>query len=241
MTWLPWMGTVRAFTRTYVQVEVVMSDDRGVEDLSPRQREILDFVVAAVEQDGVVPSYREIGTALGIASTNAVSDHLKALIRKGYLERVGEPGRPRSLRLTEHATGFLEDSAVTTVPVLGRIAAGVPLLAEENYEGSIRVDHSMLPPGGKVFALIVTGESMIEDGILDGDTLFVRQKDDARDGEIAVVMVDGEATVKRIYRERGDKLRLQPANSAMEPIIVDRRSGDVRVIGVAVGVFRKFR
>ncbi|MCA9493525.1 MAG: repressor LexA, partial [Myxococcales bacterium] len=85
------------------------------------------------------------------------------------------------------------------------------------------------------------GESMIEDGILDGDTLFVRQKDDARDGEIAVVMVDGEATVKRIYRERGDKLRLQPANSAMEPIIVDRRSGDVRVIGVAVGVFRKFR
>ncbi|MCB9687162.1 MAG: repressor LexA [Alphaproteobacteria bacterium] len=212
-----------------------------MEELSPRQREILDFVVAAVEQDGVVPSYREIGTALGIASTNAVSDHLKALIRKGYLERVGDPGRPRSLRLTEHATGFLEDSAVTTVPVLGRIAAGVPLLAEENYEGSIRVDQSMLPPGGKVFALIVTGESMIEDGILDGDTLFVRQKDDARDGEIAVVMVDGEATVKRIYRERGDKLRLQPANSAMEPIIVDRRSGDVRVIGVAVGVFRKFR
>lgn len=218
-----------------------MSDREGVEELSPRQREILDFVVAAVEQDGVVPSYREIGSALGIASTNAVSDHLKALIRKGYLERVGDPGRPRSLRLTEHATGFLEDTAVTTVPVLGRIAAGVPLLAEENYEGSIRVDSSMLPPGGKVFALIVTGESMIEDGIFDGDTLFVRQKDDARDGEIAVVMVDGEATVKRIYREKGDKLRLQPANSAMEPIVVDRRSGDVRVIGVAVGVFRKFR
>ncbi len=211
------------------------------EELSPRQREILDFVVSSVEQGGVVPSYREIGQALGITSTNAVSDHLKALIRKGYLERVGDPGRPRSLRITEHATGFLEDSGVTSVPVLGRIAAGVPLLAEENYQGSVRVDSSMLPPGGKVFALVVTGDSMIEDGIFDGDTLFVRQKEEARDGEIAVVMVDGDATVKRVFREKGEKLRLQPANSAMEPIVVDRRSGDVRVIGVAVGVFRKLR
>lgn len=214
--------------------------DADLEELSPRQREILDFITSAVEQDGVVPSYREIGQALGIGSTNAVSDHLKALIRKGYLERVGEAGRPRSLRLTEQATGFLEDSSVTSIPVLGRIAAGVPLLAEENYEHSVRVDSSMLPPGGKVFGLIVTGDSMIGDGIFDGDTLFVRQKEEARDGEIAVVMVEGEATVKRLYRE-GDVLRLQPANSAMDPIIVDRRAGDVRVIGVAVGVFRKIR
>ena len=151
----------------------------GGPELSPRQREILDFVAAQVEQGGVVPSYREIGLALGITSTNAVSDHLKALIRKGYLERVGDPGRPRSLRLTEQTTGFLEDDSVTVVPVLGRIAAGVPLLAEENYQGSIRVDASMLPPGGKVFALVVTGESMIDDGIHDGDTLFVRQKEEA--------------------------------------------------------------
>jgi repressor LexA len=215
--------------------------DAQAEELSPRQREILDFVMSAVEQDGVVPSYREIGAALGITSTNAVSDHLKALIRKGYLERVGDPGRPRSLRLTEHATGFLEDTGVTSVPVLGRIAAGVPLLAEENYEGSLRVDSAMLPPGGKVFALVVTGDSMIEDGIFDGDTLFVRQREDARDGEIAVVMVDGDATVKRVFREKGDRLRLQPANSAMQPIVVDRRAGDVRVVGVAVGVFRNFR
>jgi repressor LexA len=208
-------------------------------DLSPRQREMLDFVVAAVEQSGVVPSYREIGQALGITSTNAVSDHLKALVRKGYLERVGDPGRPRSLRLTERTTG-MDDESVTVVPVLGRIAAGVPLLAEENYEGSVRVDRSMLPPGGKVFALVVTGDSMIEDGIHDGDTLFVRQKDDARDGEIAVVMVDGEATVKRVFRE-GDRLRLQPANAAMQPIVVDRRAGDVRVVGIAVGVYRRIR
>jgi repressor LexA len=210
-----------------------------VEELSPRQRDILDFIVAEVAQAGVVPSYREIGGALGIESTNAVSDHIKALIRKGYVERVGEPGRPRSLRLTERATGHLDD-AVTVIPVLGRIAAGVPLLAEQNYEGSLKIDASMLPPGGRIFGLMVTGESMIEDGILDGDMLLVRQRSDARDGEIAVVMVEGEATVKRLYRE-GDRLRLQPANVAMEPIYVDRKSGEVQVVGVAVGVFRKIR
>jgi repressor LexA len=214
-------------------------DTPAHDQLSERQRQMLEFIVAQVDQSGVVPSYREIGSALGIDSTNAVSDHLKALIRKGYVERVGDPGRPRSLRLTERAARRQSDDSVVMVPVLGRIAAGVPLLAEENYLGSIRVDPSMLPPGGKVFGLVVTGESMIEDGILDGDTLFVRQKEEARNGEIAVVMVDGDATVKRVYRE-GGRLRLQPANSAMEPIWVDS-TADVKVIGVAVGVFRKIR
>ncbi|MEQ1564928.1 MAG: transcriptional repressor LexA [Myxococcota bacterium] len=218
--------------------ERITADSLGAE-LSPRQREILDFIVAQVAQTGVVPSYREIGGALGIESTNAVSDHLKALTRKGYIERVGEPGRPRSLRLTEHTTGLVQDDQVTMVPILGRIAAGVPLQAVENYESSLRLDQSMLPPGGKVFGLVVTGDSMIEDGILDGDTLFVRQKEEARDGEIAVVMVDGDATVKRVFRE-GDKLRLQPANASMAPILVDRKA-DVKVIGVAVGVWRKIR
>lgn len=211
-----------------------------MEDLSPRQREMLNFIVASVEQSGIVPTYREIGAGLGIGSTNAVSDHIKALVRKGYIERVGKPGRPRSLRLTEAATGFIEQSAIASVPILGRIAAGVPLLAEENYEGAVRVDRTMLPPGGKVFALLVTGDSMIEDGIFDGDTLFVRQKSEARDGEIAVVRVDGEATVKRIFRE-GERLRLQPANSAMDPIYVDAASGDVDVIGIACGVFRRIQ
>lgn len=209
-----------------------------MEELSPRQREILDFIVAQVDQSGVVPSYREIGAALGIESTNAVSDHLKALMRKGYIERVGEPGRPRSLRLTERATG-LQDEQVSLVPVLGRIAAGLPLFAVENRDAYLRLDASMLPPGGKVFGLVVTGDSMIEDGILDGDTLFVRQKEEARDGEIAVVMVDEDATVKRVYRE-GERLRLQPANSAMDPIWVDRKA-DVKILGVAVGVWRKIR
>ncbi len=209
-----------------------------MEDLSPRQQEILDFITSTVDQRGVVPSYREIGGALGISSTNAVSDHLKALIRKGYVERVGEPGRPRSLRLTVKAADHLEDGNVVGVPVLGRIAAGLPLLAEENYEGSVRVDAAMLPAGGPVFALIVTGDSMIEDGIHDGDTLFVKQQSSVRDGDIAVVRVDQEATVKRFYKE-GSRIRLQPANSAMEPIYVDRTSGEVEIIGIACGVWRR--
>ena len=209
-----------------------------MEELSPRQSELLDFLRGYHDHHGVVPSYREIGSALGIGSTNAVSDHIKALQRKGYVERVGDPGRPRSLRLTPKAVGFMREDSVVSLPVLGRIAAGLPLLAEENYEGTLQVDATMVPPGGQVFALIVKGDSMIEDGIHDGDYLFVRKKDDARDGEIAVVMVDGEATVKRLYRE-GDRLRLQPANAAMEPIYVGRNAGHVAVIGVAVGVFRR--
>jgi repressor LexA len=209
-----------------------------MDDLSPRQQEIFEFIRTSLDQRGVSPSYREIGGALGIGSTNAVSDHIKALVRKGYIERVGGRGAPRSIRLTEAAADTFEDDGVQGIPILGRIAAGLPLLAEENYEGTLRVDSSMVPRGGKIFALVVTGESMIEDGIQDGDYLFVREKQTARNGEIAVVMVDGEATVKRFYNE-GEVIRLQPANSAMEPIYVDKHSGDVAVIGIAVGLFRK--
>lgn len=209
-----------------------------MDDLSPRQQEMFEFIRTMIDQRGVSPSYREIGTALGIGSTNAVSDHIKALVRKGFIERVGGRGAPRSIRLTTQAAGSFEDDGVQGVPILGRIAAGVPLLAEENYEGTLRIDNSMIPLGGNIFALVVTGDSMIEDGIHDGDYLFVREKSTARNGEIAVVMVEGEATVKRFFRE-GELVRLQPANSAMQPIMVDAKSGDVSVIGIAVGLFRK--
>lgn len=208
-----------------------------MDELSPRQQEIFEFIRGVIDQRGVAPSYREIGAALGIGSTNAVSDHIKALVRKGFIERVGGRGAPRSLRLTADAVGSFEDDGVQGIPVLGRIAAGQPLLAHENYEGTLRVDSSLVPRGGNIFALVVTGDSMIEDGIQDGDYLFVREKHTARQGEIAVVMVDGEATVKRFFSEAGI-IRLQPANSAMEPIYVGP-DDDVSVIGVAVGVFRK--
>lgn len=209
-----------------------------MEDLSPRQREILEFIVSAIDTTGVVPTYREIGAALGIGSTNGVSDHIKALERKGYLERTGGRGSPRSLRVTGGAMVRMEDESTISVPVIGRIAAGEPLLAQENYEGAIRVDANLLPLGGQVFALVVTGDSMIEDGIHHGDYLFVRQRPDVRNGRIAVVMVEGEATVKRFFHE-GSRIRLQPANASMEPIYVDPSAGEVSIIGEAVGVYRR--
>jgi repressor LexA len=210
-----------------------------MDDLSPRQRELLDLLANVIEQRGVPPTFREIGAALGIGSTNGVSEHIKALEKKGYIERIGVPGSPRSLRILPKA-GRASDDAVVGVPIIGRIAAGNPLHAVEAYDGALKLDASLLPPGGDVFALVVTGDSMIEDGIHDGDYLFVRPKPDARNGEIAVAMVDGEATVKRIFRE-GRRVRLQPANAAMEPIYVDANSGDFRIVGVAVGVFRRIR
>ena len=208
-----------------------------MDELSGRQQEILEFIRTHIDQSGVVPSYREIGQAVGIGSTNGVSDHIKALVRKGYLERGGH-GSARSIRLVNQNMSDLDDESVMGVPVLGRIAAGLPLLAQENYEGSIRVDTSMLPPGGTVFALVVNGDSMIDDGIHHGDYLFVRQRSQVRDGQIAVVRVEGDATVKRVFRE-GPRLRLQPANSEMDAFFVDATSGEVEIVGEAVGVFRR--
>jgi len=212
-----------------------------MKELSPRQRELLDFVSTTIERVGVPPTFREIGAALGITSTNGVSDHIRALERKGYLERTGGRGSPRCLRLTGAARTHRDasrDDDVVGIPILGRVAAGTPLMAVENHDGTLKVDAALLPPGANIFALVVTGDSMIDDGIHDGDYLFVRQRADCRDGEIAVAMVDGEATVKRIYRE-GKMMRLQPANTHMAPIMVDASVCDVRILGVAVGVFRQ--
>ena len=208
-----------------------------MEPLSNRQSEMLEFIASHIDRTGVPPSYREIGAALGIGSTNGVSDHIKALERKGYVERVGGRGASRSLRLTAEVQANVDQESTISVPVLGRVAAGIPLLAEENYDHSVRVDAGMLPSSGRVFALIVTGDSMNEDGIMDGDTLFVHETATVRQGEIAVVLVDDEATVKRWFRE-GNRIRLQPSNREMAPIYVDGTQ-DVRVIGKAVGCFRR--
>lgn len=211
-----------------------------MEDLSPRQRAVLEYLAAVIQKRGVPPTFREIGAAMGIGSTNGVSEHIRALERKGYIERIGGRGSPRSMRLTQLCGHLLDEEPGETVgiPVLGRIAAGNPLHAVENHDDTLHLDAALVPAGGKVFALVVTGDSMIEDGIHDGDYLFVRQKTEARNGEIAVAMVDGEATVKRFFRE-GDRIRLQPANSAMEPIFVERDAGDFSILGIAVGIFRQ--
>lgn len=217
------------------------------DDLSARQRAILEMIRDWIGQHGVPPSYREIGDAMGIRSTNGVSDHVKALIRKGYLTRLGSGrGLARALVLTERALsmGFggderEDDADLLEIPVFGQVAAGQPLLAEENREETLKVDSFMVPGRGKVFALRVFGESMIEDGIMHGDYIFVRKQLEVADGEITVVMVNGEATVKRLYHE-GDRVRLQPSNSTMEPIYVHASEmPDVNILGIVVGVYRK--
>lgn len=198
---------------------------------------MLEFLLGTLDQTGVFPSYREIGAALGIGSTNGVSDHLKALEKKGYIERVGGRGASRAIRLTDKAANRVSHEGIVGVPLVGRVAAGPLHAAVEDYSATLRVDSSMLPRSGEVIALTVHGDSMIEEGIHDGDTLFVQRTDSVRNGEIAVVLVDGETTVKFLYRENGG-LRLQPANSSMDPIYVDPSADEVSIVGRAVGVWR---
>lgn len=229
-----------------------MSDPSPGGVLSERQREILQFISRHIEQNGYPPTVREIGHEFGIRSTNGVAEHLKALERKGLLvkgnlkSRALRPVVPPAARPAA-ATGRAgrearteERPSTVRVPLVGRVAAGAPLLAEESQGESLDIDASLVGAGGgKVFALRVKGDSMIEDGIFDGDFVFVRQQAHARAGETVVAMVEGEATVKRFHPE-GNVLRLQPANKAMEPIYVRREQArDVAVLGVVIGVFRR--
>jgi repressor LexA len=214
-----------------------------MEELTERQKEILQFIVRESEERGFPPTIREIGEQMDIASTNGVNDHLKALERKGYLTR-GEQ-QSRSLVPTKRARmvlgiGNKRDPTMIEVPVLGKVAAGAPLLATEHVEDSVRIDSFLLGGNGKeVFALRVKGQSMIEDGIHDGDYLFVRKAPSAHPGEIVVALIEDEATVKRYFPE-GDRIRFQPANKDMQPIYVSKSQfKQTMILGSVVGVFRK--
>jgi repressor LexA len=215
-----------------------------MEELTDRQREILNFIVKESEVRGFPPTIREIGEEMDIRSTNGVNDHLKALERKGYLLR-GEQ-QSRSLVPTKRARlvlgiGLRKDNNLVEVPVLGRVAAGAPLLAIENYEDSVKIDSFLLGGSGReVFALKVKGESMIEDGIHDGDYLFVRKSPNASPGDIVVALIEDEATCKRYYPEK-DRIRFQPANATMEPFYVSKADfKSTMILGLVVGVYRKF-
>jgi repressor LexA len=200
-------------------------------DLTGRQRQVFEFITRSIDERGYPPTLREIGAHMRIRSTNGVNDHLKALERKGWITR--EDLKSRALRPVETSSHIVE------VPLVGRVAAGQPLLAEENIEGNVKVDRFFIGQSREVFALRVTGDSMIEDGIHDGDFIFVRKQLTADRGDTVVAMIDGEATVKRYYPE-GDVIRFQPANSNMSPILVKRRDfRSVNLIGVVVGVYRK--
>ena len=198
--------------------------------ITERQQEIYEFIRTTIATRGIPPSMRELGAQFAIRSTNGVEGHLAALERSGYITR--ERGKSRGISLRAKARSS------ATIPLLGRVAAGTPVLSPENQEAEILVDLSLfsLRSGNNLFALIVRGESMKDAHIMDGDTLLVRAQSTARNGEIVVALVEGEATVKRFYLE-GKAVRLQPENSAMNPITLER--GDFRIVGKAVGVMRK--
>jgi len=225
---------------------LVRDDTRGV--LTDRQQAILSFISQSIEERGYPPTLREIGEHFGIRSTNGVNDHLRALEKKGHLQRedlksraLRPVGAPQSMTSSTLGVGRgdprLED--IVEVPVIGRVAAGLPLLAVENVQDTVHVDKFFIGQTREVFALRVKGESMIEDGIFDGDYIFVKKQLQASRGDIVVAMINDEATVKRYYPE-GDSIRFQPANAAMQPIVVRKKDfKSVNLIGIVVGVYRK--
>ena len=209
----------------------IVREEEPAGGLTDRQRQVLDFISDSIRKWGYPPTLREIGSHFGIRSTNGVNDHLRALEKKGFLHR--EDLKSRALRPVFNDDDFVD------VPVLGKVAAGQPMLAVQNYEDTVKVDRFFIGQNREVFALRVKGDSMIEAGIFDGDYVFIRKQLQASSGEIVVAMIGDEATVKRYYPE-GDTIRFQPANAAMSPIIVRKRDfRSVNLLGVVIGVYRK--
>lgn len=216
--------------------------------LTERQQAALDYIRHSIQTMGYPPTLREIAAHMGIRSTNGVNDHLRALERKGYLAR--QELKSRGMRLvgpavqseeepaTEQEDGPPTEATVTLIPVVGRVAAGQPLVAEQQVLDHIPVERA-LTERGPLFGLRVRGDSMIEAGILDGDTVIVRNRGTAQRGDIVVALLGDEATIKYYHPER-DYVRFQPANAAMAPILV--RTSDMRptmLLGVVVGVQRR--
>ncbi len=199
-------------------------------NITERQQEIYSYIRSTIDRRGMPPTMREIGEKFGIRSTNGVEGHLAALEARGLIIR--ERGKSRGI--------VIESSGRprASIPLLGRVAAGQPVLSPENRDGEIMIDLPLfsLRSPSNIFALKVKGDSMMNAHILDGDTLLVRAQSSAQDGEVVVALVDGETTVKRFYQEKG-RVRLQPENSTMKPLIIDR--GDLMILGKAVGVLRK--
>jgi repressor LexA len=204
-------------------------------DLTKRQQEIFDFIRKHSAKYGYPPTVRDIGKAVGLASSSTVHAHLTNLEKIGLLRR--DPSKPRAIELLDRAVGSAVDSVrgfvrPETLPLLGSVAAGEPVLAEENIEEYVSVPE-LAGGGDGQYLLRIRGESMKDAGILEGDFVVVHSQETARDGDIVVALIGEEATVKRFFRE-SDHIRLQPENETMEPI----RSDDVRVLGRVVGLLR---
>lgn len=197
--------------------------------ITAKQQEILEYIKETILKKGYPPAVREICEAVNLKSTSSVHSHLETLERNGYIRR--DPTKPRTIEIIDDCFN-LARREVVNVPLLGTVAAGMPLLAQENIENYFPIPTEMLPDK-EVFMLRVKGDSMIEAGIFNGDLIFVEKTVTAENGEIVVALLDDSATVKRFYKENGH-YRLQPENSSMEPIIVD----EVQILGKVFGLFR---
>ena len=205
-------------------------------ELTKRQEEIFEFIKHVVQSKGYPPSVREIGEAVGLASSSTVHGHLSRLEEKGYIRR--DPTKPRAIEIVNELMGEPVNIEETIyVPVIGKVTAGTPITAVENVEEYYPLpEHFTSTHNAQIFILNVVGDSMIEAGILDGDKVIVRSQSIAENGDIIVAMTeDDEATVKRFYKEK-NRYRLQPENSTLEPIYLD----NVTVLGKVVGLFRNF-
>ena len=200
--------------------------------LTERQKEVLEFIARFSEENGYPPTVREIGENFGI-SLRAVQDHIAACQKKGYLSQCQK--RSRSFRVIK-GDNFSESKAfVTKVPKLGTIAAGKPLLSEENLDGYVTISEPFVKPGKTYFALNVRGASMVNAGILEGDLAIIEQTEMAAEGQIVVAVVDNAITLKRFYKEQ-DRIRLQPENPDFQPIY----ASDVKIAGIMVGLVRTY-
>ena len=213
-----------------------------MQKLTDRQRAVLTYISESIDDRGYPPTLREIGNHLGIRSTNGVNDHLRALERKGYLTR--EDMKSRTLRLVRtpegtpiNGNGHRAD--MIEIPIVGRVAAGALSEAIETPEDTVRIDRMLIGREQEVFGLRISGESMIDAGIHDGDFVFVRKQLTANRGDVIVALVGEEATCKYFYPER-EHVRLQPANAQMAPILIPKTDWrTTQVLGVVVGVYRK--
>ena len=198
--------------------------------LTARQKDIYEYLLKTIRGKGYAPSIPEIGAKFKIASTNGVSDHLKALEKKGYIRRMGK----RAIEVLS-TVGKPVLSSIRDIPILGRVPAGKPFLSEENMEGFLTIANDM--GSGKLFAVQVKGDSMIDAGILDGDRIIVKQQANAENGQIVCAMINGEATLKRFYK-KGETVTLEAENEKYASIVVS--GGEFRILGKIVGLMRKF-
>jgi repressor LexA len=208
---------------------------KDVSKLSPRQQAILNYIKQEVREKGYPPSVREIGEAVGLASSSTVHGHLSRLEKKGLIRR--DPTKPRAIEVLSETEGAVPDLAAHTVmvPLVGKVTAGEPITAVENVEDYFPLPRRMVGQEDSVFLLSVRGDSMINAGVMDGDYVLVRQQQSANNGDIIVAMTpDSEATVKRFFKEK-DRIRLQPENDQMEPILLP----EVTILGKVIGLFRE--